>query len=335
LTISSTGTISGTPTVSGTFNYTVTIKDSAGNTGTLNCSVTVTPPVSANCVSITALKGVAITPVTLTATGGAGGPYKFSATGLPPGVTISTTGTISGTPTTSGTFSYTVTIYDKNNNKGTLNCSVTVNVPPPPVCKVYDTASPPYMTYQSSGAGIVRLDVTTNLYSNFNVKITPTPTGTSFSPAVPSQPYPMPTGEVVLFPNPVTGIISVSAQRINTSKSAQLTVKATDAAGQTVSCDPISTVLTSVGWKSGLSGIQTFSNLPQATSLITIENGNPGLNDLIVLVNDRLFVETKMTNGQVINLNVSKAMKPGDNNVIRLIGIGISPNSSAQVYISQ
>jgi len=28
-----------TPTVSGTFSYTVTVKDSAGNTGTVNCSV--------------------------------------------------------------------------------------------------------------------------------------------------------------------------------------------------------------------------------------------------------------------------------------------------------
>jgi hypothetical protein len=42
--MASNGTISGTPTVSGTFSYTVTVKDSAGNTGTVNCSVTVNPP---------------------------------------------------------------------------------------------------------------------------------------------------------------------------------------------------------------------------------------------------------------------------------------------------
>jgi len=61
--------------VSGTFSYTVTVKDSAGDTGTLNCSVMVAPPVSATCVSINAVQGVAITPVTMIGSGGVGGPY--------------------------------------------------------------------------------------------------------------------------------------------------------------------------------------------------------------------------------------------------------------------
>jgi hypothetical protein len=126
ITMSTGGTISGTATVNGTFNYTVTVTDKSGNTGTLNCSVTVTPPVSATCAVITAVQGVAITPVTMIASGGAGGPYTFTATGLPAGITISTSGTISGTATVSGTFSYTVTIKDKAGNTGTLNCSVTV-----------------------------------------------------------------------------------------------------------------------------------------------------------------------------------------------------------------
>ncbi len=127
VTMSSSGTISGTPTVSGTFNYTVTVKDSCGNTGTANCSVTVLTPPSANCVTINnAVPGVAITPVTMVGSGGCGGPYTFSATGLPAGVTMSSSGTISGTPTVSGTFPYTVTITDKCGNKGTVNCSVTV-----------------------------------------------------------------------------------------------------------------------------------------------------------------------------------------------------------------
>ena len=88
---------------------------------------------SASCVSITAVQGVAITPVTMTGVGGAGGPYTFSATGLPPGLTMSAGGTISGTPTTSGTFNYVVTVTDKDGNVGTVNCSVTVS-PPPQVC---------------------------------------------------------------------------------------------------------------------------------------------------------------------------------------------------------
>jgi hypothetical protein len=66
--------------------------------------------------------------------GGAGAPYTFTATGLPAGLTMSTSGTISGTPTVSGTFTYTVTVKDKNGNAGTVNCSVTVNQPVLNVC---------------------------------------------------------------------------------------------------------------------------------------------------------------------------------------------------------
>jgi hypothetical protein len=72
-----------------------------------------------------------ITPVTLTGSGGAGGPYTFTATGLPSGLTISTTGTISGTPTASGNFDYTVTVTDQMGNQGMVNCSVTVSTGPP------------------------------------------------------------------------------------------------------------------------------------------------------------------------------------------------------------
>ncbi len=121
LSISSSGTISGTPTVSGTFPYTVTVTDSAGNTGTVHCSVTVAPPVSASCVSINAVQGVAITPVTHDGQRRSGWTrYTFTATGLPPGLSISSSGTISGTPTVSGTFPYTVTVTDSAGNTGTV-----------------------------------------------------------------------------------------------------------------------------------------------------------------------------------------------------------------------
>src|ERR1019366_6845713 len=104
-----------------------------------------------------AVQGVAITPVTLTGSGGTGGPYTFSATGLPAGITMSTSGTISGTPTVNGTFNYTVTITDKDGNVGTSNCSVTVNLPPTANCAVITaiqglTITPVTMT-GSGGAG--------------------------------------------------------------------------------------------------------------------------------------------------------------------------------------
>ena len=135
LTLSTSGVLSGTPTVSGSFSYTVTVTDKDGNVGSGGiCSVTVSerPRVSASCVAINAVQGVSITPVTLVGSGGAGGPYTFSATGLPAGLTLSTDGVLSGTPTVSGSFSYTVTVTDKDGNTGSGGtCSVTVTPPPP------------------------------------------------------------------------------------------------------------------------------------------------------------------------------------------------------------
>jgi hypothetical protein len=157
VTMASNGTISGTPTASGTYNYTVTVTDSAGNQGTVHCSVTVNQPVSGTCVSITAVQGVAITPVTMTGSGGAGGPYTFSASGLPPGVTMASNGTISGTPTASGTYNYTVTVTDSAGNHGTVHCSVTVNQPITGTCVTINAtqgvAITPVTMTASGGAG--------------------------------------------------------------------------------------------------------------------------------------------------------------------------------------
>jgi len=188
LAMSSSGTISGTPTVSGTFSYTVTITDSAGNKGTFNCSVTVNPPPTASCVAITAVQGVPITPVTMTGAGGVGGPYTFSATGLPTGIALSSSGTISGTPTVSGTFSYTVTITDLAGNKGTFNCSVTVNPPPTASCvAITAVQGVPITPVTMTGAGgmggpytfsATGLPTGLNMASNGTISGTPTVSGT-------------------------------------------------------------------------------------------------------------------------------------------------------------
>jgi hypothetical protein len=69
--------------------------------------------------------GTPISNLTLSATGGTP-PYTWSATGLPAGLTISTSGVISGTPTTGGTYSVTATATDLANSPGSTSFTWTV-----------------------------------------------------------------------------------------------------------------------------------------------------------------------------------------------------------------
>jgi len=113
-----------------------TITHAAAGSSAYDANLSGLYPPTANCATITAVTGVAITPVTLVGNGGCGGPYTFSATGLPKGLIMSTNGTISGTPNVSGSttpFNYTVTVTDSCGNTGTFNCSITVNAVQP--CK--------------------------------------------------------------------------------------------------------------------------------------------------------------------------------------------------------
>ena len=130
LTLDSGGSLSGTPTVSGAFNFTVTATDADGCTGShayslFICAVISVLPASLPDGSI----GQAYSQ-TLTGNGGTG-PYSFVlASGtLPTGLSLSTGGTISGTPTTIGSFNFTVQATDSNGCAGTQSYSIAICAP--------------------------------------------------------------------------------------------------------------------------------------------------------------------------------------------------------------
>ncbi|MDV2450049.1 putative Ig domain-containing protein [Xanthomonas hortorum] len=128
----STGGLSGTPTLSGTFNFTVTATDSTPSPAvqaSQNYSVTIAAAtlVLAQPTLPPAVRGSAYNQV-LTASGGIA-PYRYSiASGtLPAGLTLASDGTLSGTPTTQGTSSFTIAVADAGNASATQAYSFTVS----------------------------------------------------------------------------------------------------------------------------------------------------------------------------------------------------------------
>jgi len=125
-----TGLISGTPTTAGTYSVTISATNSTGTgSATLTLTINPPPPVITSATTASGTVGVAFS-YQITATNN---PTSFNATGLPGGLTVNTiTGLISGTPTTAGT--YTVTISATNaGGTGSATLTLTVVNPPPPV----------------------------------------------------------------------------------------------------------------------------------------------------------------------------------------------------------
>ena len=127
-----TGQITGTPTVAGTFNFDITATDIFGCIGTTSYSVSI------SCATITIIPATLPDGVTGTlydqTLSGSGGtaPYTFAVTSgsLPTGLTLnSTTGQITGTPTVVGTFNFDITATDANNCSGVASYTVNIALP--------------------------------------------------------------------------------------------------------------------------------------------------------------------------------------------------------------
>ncbi len=121
-------TISGTPSVSGIFNYTVTTTGNGCTIATTGGTITVNPIHTISTGSSpTVCQNAPMTPITLTLGGGATG---ATVSGLPTGVTSDVSGTtltISGTPTATGSFTYSVTTTGNSCTVATTGGTITVS----------------------------------------------------------------------------------------------------------------------------------------------------------------------------------------------------------------
>ena len=126
--------IGGTPSQAGTFTFTIQVKDGAGNTARQAFSIAISPPAR---LEITF-------PTTCCNAGSVGQSYlqnfflsggvapfaaSIAAGQLPPGLKLSSSPPISitGTPTTAGTFTFTVRVTDSNGVQATKQASINLS----------------------------------------------------------------------------------------------------------------------------------------------------------------------------------------------------------------
>ena len=127
VTLSSGGTLSGSPTVVGTFNFTVTATDQSGCTGTKSYTLVICSPITVNPATLPTGTVGSTYSQNLSAVGG-GVPHNFTFSGtLPNGLTLANNGVLSGTPSVAGTFNFTVTATDTSSCTGSQSYTVTIN----------------------------------------------------------------------------------------------------------------------------------------------------------------------------------------------------------------
>ena len=193
LNLNTNGAITGRTTSNGgTFDFTVTVTDQGTPPLTAMHDFTlIVAPAPALSITTTSLNGaVQATPYNqgLTATGGVPPlTWSISSGALPPGLTLdASTGQISGTPTTQGTTSFTVTVKDSsllppNNQPQTASQALSITVGPPGPLTIVTTSLP-----EANSATLYSQQIhTTGGIGPFNWKLTSgiLPSGLSLDPA--------------------------------------------------------------------------------------------------------------------------------------------------------
>lgn len=170
LSLTGSGLITGTPTLQGT--TTVTIKaTNSGGTGSAKLRITVLPPPPVITSALTATGSDSYSfSYQITATNS---PSSFAATGLPAGLTVNSSGLISGIPTMAGTSSVTISASNASGT-GSAILGITILQSPPVITSPLSvTASNAvYFNYQISA---------TNSPGSFTAA--PLPYGLTFNPA--------------------------------------------------------------------------------------------------------------------------------------------------------
>jgi large repetitive protein len=150
--------LSGIPTTAATYNFTVKVTDSGNPVQSSSTPYSVTIgaqlPLSITTTSLSnGTLNTAYTPVSIGATGGYA-PYSFSATGLPAGMNLSSSGSLTGTPTAAGSFSVAIKVTDSETpTAGTFTTTLPLTITAPPLALAPGAGSLPNATQNAAYTG--------------------------------------------------------------------------------------------------------------------------------------------------------------------------------------
>ena len=117
-------------------SFTVTVSNSAGSATSVAATLTVNAETSTLQITSTQLPGGTVAVAYSSALAASGGtpPYSWSLSSgtLPTGLTLSSAGAISGTPSVAGSFPFTVSVKDSTGASASANFSITVGTAAPP-----------------------------------------------------------------------------------------------------------------------------------------------------------------------------------------------------------
>ncbi len=234
--------ITGTPTGAGNFTITLTVTDSEGRLATNTYALKVNGALTLATATLPdGTVGTAYPTQTLPAVSGGTGPYVYEALNLPAGLSFNTTTrALTGTPTTGGTYTFSVKVTDAASNTVTTNYQIKVNVTAPVVAAVTAcsgttttltvTNTQAGVTYNWYGAsGSTPLATNTGSFTTGNI----TSNTVFYVEAVSGTAVSARTAvNVTANPAPNAAVILTNNQTINANQST--TVKASVDAGNTV-----------------------------------------------------------------------------------------------------
>ena len=267
----STGAISGTPSaVTSSASYTVTATNTGGSDSTtLTIVVNDVAPSSLSYSpnSFTLTKGTAMTTATPTTSGGAVTSWSVSPS-LPAGLSLdSSTGAISGTPTSVTTSAtYTVTA---SNTGGTATATVTI---------VVNDVAPSSLTYSPNSFTLTKDTAMTTVSPSFNGG---TVTSWSVSPSLPAGlSLDSSTGAISGTPTAITSSASYTVTAGNTggSTTATVTIEVNDIAPSSITYSPDSfsltkgTAMTTVTPTTSGGAITTWSVSPSLPAGLSLDS---------------------------------------------------------------